>query len=322
MTLLALVLTACGTAAPQVTGTPTASQAPPAITPYLTNTPAALGQPSATPAPTFTLPPLPTPTPYLHTIVENDTLIGIANYYGVTTEALTTANPEVDPNYLTIGDQLIIPLPQANMDDETTAVQMQTEVLPLETGPVNCYRLRSDGWWCFFEVRNSLEQPAENITALVRLFDANGQEVASQTVAGLLNVLPPGESMPLAAYFAPPVGDWQDAQGQLLSAAEASQANTRYLTATLGEVTTTPLDEDRLAMAVSGSVQISGEGSPDYLWVLAVAYDADGVVSAVRRWEAPAEQLAGGEAAFSFAVYSLGRPIDHVVLLAESRVGQ
>ena len=56
--------------------------------------------------------------------------------------------------------------------------------------------------------------------------------------------------------------------------------------------------------------------------MLAAAYDADGVVTAVRRWEAPEEQLATGEVAFSFAVYSLGKPIDHVVLLAESRAGQ
>lgn len=321
MALMALWLTACGTAEPQATGTPTATQPPPAITPYLTNTPAELAQPTSTPAPTFTLPPLPTATPYLHTIVENNTLIGIANYYGVSIEELMTANPGIDPNFLTIGDQLIIPLPQADTNGENIT-SVQAEVLALETGPATCYRLRSDGWWCFFDVANPLEQPAENITALVRLFDADGQVVASQTVAGLMNVLPPGESMPIAAFFTPPVETWQDAQGQLLSAAEANQVDSRYLTVTLGEVETAPLDEDQLTMEVSGSLQIPEDVNAEYLWVLAVAYDADGAIAGVRRWEAPAEQLTGGEVAFSFPVYSLGKPIDHITLLAEARAGQ
>lgn len=312
-------LTACGAAEPQATAAPTGTRPAPAITPYLTNTPAGGGV-TATPAPTFTLPPLPTPTPYLHTIVENNTLIGIANYYGVTTEDLMVANPGIDPNFLTIGDQLVIPLPSFEGDAEQAA-QAQAQTLALETGPVNCYRLRSEGWWCFFEVRNPLEQPAENITAMVRLFDANGQEVANQTTSGLVNVLRPGERLPLGVYFPPPVGAWSDVQGQLLSAAAANQVDTRYLPVTAEPVEITPLSDDRLGMDVSGSVQLPADSAAEYLWVLAVAYDADGTIVGLRRWEALSEQLAEGVVPFSFAIYSLGKPIDHIDLLTESRVG-
>ncbi|MEJ2757289.1 MAG: LysM peptidoglycan-binding domain-containing protein [Anaerolineales bacterium] len=318
--LLAGLLAACGSAgnqAAETPGTPTATQPGPAITPYITNTPSGMDGPTATPAPTATLPPLPTPTPFMHTIVENDTLIGIATFYGVTTEAIMTANPGIDPNFLSIGDQLIIPLPVAEVDGEDVTAQPQT--LPLETGPVNCYRLRTEGWWCFFEVTNTLEQPAENITALVRLFGAQGEDVAGQTVAALVNVLRPGEHLALAAYFPPPVGDWTEAQGQLLSAAQANQVDTRYLPVTLGEMQTLPLTEDGLGMTVSGSVQLPADASVEYVWVLATAYDADGAVVGVRRWEANPEQIAGGEGSFSLEIYSMGKPIERVDMLAESR---
>jgi hypothetical protein len=47
-----------------------------------------------------------------------------------------------------------------------------------------------------------------------------------------------------------------------------------------------------------------------------VAYDADGAVTGIRRWETaeapPAEGLN-----FSFEVYSLSKPIDQVELLTE-----
>lgn len=321
--LLVSILAACGSAEPEAAETPgtlTATQPGPAITPYVTNTPAGMEGPTATLSPTATLPPLPTPTPFVHTIVENDTLSGIAAYYGVTIEAILTSNPGIDPNFLSIGDQLVIPLPVAEVDGEAVTAQAQT--LPLETGPVNCYRQRSEGWWCFLEVTNTLEQPAENITALVRLFDAKRKEVASQTAAALLNVLHPGEHLALAAYFPPSVGAWSEAQGQLLSAAEANEVDTRYLPVTLGEFETTPLTEDGLEVNVNGSVQVPADVSVGYLWVLATAYDDTGVVVGVRRWEADPAQVVAGEAFFAFEVSSMGKPIERVDLLAESRASE
>ncbi len=318
------MLAACGSAEPQESetpgtpnGIPSATQPGPAITPYVTSTPAEMQGPTATLAPTPTLPPLPTPTPFVHTIVENDTLSGIAAFYGVTTEALMTANPGIDPNFLSIGDQLIIPLPVTEVDGEAVTAQAQT--LPLETGPVSCYRQRSEGWWCFFEVSNTLEQPAENITALVRLFDAKRKEVASQTASALVNVLHPGEHLALAAYFPPSVGAWSEAQGQLLSAAEANQVDTRYLSVMLGEFETILLSEDGLEVNVNGSVQVPADATVGYLWVLATAYDASGAVVGVRRWEAAPAQITAGEAFFSFDVSSMEKPIAWVDLLAESR---
>lgn len=85
---------------PYHTATPSRTLPPP--TPAGTDTP--------TPPPP-TVPPPPTSTPFVHTIVEGDTLLGIALRYGVTVEDIQAANPEVNPNLLVVGTQVIVPIP-------------------------------------------------------------------------------------------------------------------------------------------------------------------------------------------------------------------
>jgi len=60
--------------------------------------------------------PEPEPTPEqpaetIHVVVEGETLIGIANQYGVSANEIATLNELVDSNLLTIGQELRIPVP-------------------------------------------------------------------------------------------------------------------------------------------------------------------------------------------------------------------
>ena len=323
--ILAVLGGGCTATGDQETITATASPPILAITPYQTKTPAQTVTPTATAAATPTLPPLPTPTPYLYTIVLGDTLIGIASYFGVTTDELIVANPGVDPNFLSVGKQLVIPLPTPGPGDENPLAPPEPEMLPLQTGAVACYRVRSGGWWCYLPVSNTLEQTAENISGLIRLFDSAGEEVASQTASGLVNVLRPGERFALAAFFSPPVAEWTAAQGQLVSAVAASQLGARYLNLEAVEVTTTPRTEDQLGVVVSGSISLptqpDGSETPAIktLWVLAIAYDADGSIAGLRRWESALEETSEA-IPFRIELYSLGKPIEQVEILTEARI--
>ena len=53
--------------------------------------------------------PAPCPGGTLYTIKAGDTYFSLANRFGVTVEALTAANPGVDPNALVVGQQICIP---------------------------------------------------------------------------------------------------------------------------------------------------------------------------------------------------------------------
>ena len=292
-----------------------------AITPYLTATPQKTTAPTATTAPTFTPLPLPTPTPFMYFIAQNDTLIGIANTFGITLDELLIANPGVNANLLIVGEPLVIPLPT---DEENAPATASAEVLPLTVSAVTCHQNPLEGMWCLWPVSNSTEQPVENLAGIIRLYDRGGKLVQSQTAYNLLNVLLPGQKTALAVYFPPPLPDWERAEGQLISAAPANQYQERYLAAAVIDFTADPLDEAGLGMQVSGNIQVTfpEEGAPPASrWVLALALDANGEIIGLRRWTAQEEGPIEETVNFSFQLASLGGPIEEVELLVEARTG-
>lgn len=68
----------------------------------------------ATLAPTPTIPPTPTQTPErsgIYVIEKGDSLLSIAQSYGITVDDITAANPDIDPRRMAVGQELVIPKP-------------------------------------------------------------------------------------------------------------------------------------------------------------------------------------------------------------------
>jgi hypothetical protein len=159
--------------------------------------------------------------------------------------------------------------------------------------------------------------PLENLSALVSLYDSRGEEQTSQIALTPLNVLWPGESMPLVAYFPPQAPDWDKVQAQLLTSLEVPTSEERYLAAVV-ENAQIQISGKGLQGRVSGIVRLQDEQkSASYVWLAAVAYGADGAVVGVRRWER-GEIESGGMIEFDFLVFSLGPPIDSIDILVEA----
>ena len=92
--------------------------------------------------PTSTALPLPTVTPIYVEIKDGDTLLGIANRYGITLDALLAANPGLDPQFLWVGtvievlhvdeDGEVVGLPPATPVPLPVSAQgLSTQILPL-----------------------------------------------------------------------------------------------------------------------------------------------------------------------------------------------
>jgi hypothetical protein len=244
-------------------------------------------------------------------------MIGIAGYYGVSLDALGVANPEVNPSFLSVGAELIIPLEMAG----ETLAPAAPEILPVSGGDIRCHPDHGGGLWCFWPVMNSLAQPVENLAGVVYLYGQGDEVLLSQAAYSLLNLLKPGETAVLGTYFKPPLPDWQAAGGQLTSAAAANQADERYLETEISGLSVEPGGDDGLESRVSGTVLLVGldeSTGPAYLWVVAAAYDDSGEVVGLRRWEAPEDAL-GNSVDFDFMVYSTGGAITRVEVLAEAR---
>ena len=264
---------------------------------------------------------LPTPTTFSYTVVKGDTLIGIAGRYGVTLEALLAANPDIQPTALSVGKILIIPAGNEVPGEPTTTPA------PLPVQQAHCWPEVYGGLWCFALVQNDYADTMENLSAQFTLLDSNGQELASQTAFALLNTLPTGQSMPLAAHFPPPEPVTVSApraetetapRVQLLTSIRLPPGDTRYLPA-LAENTLVSVDASGRTAQVSGRVILTRAGIANTLWVLATAYDAAGNVIGIRRWESPSVLMTDAPVSFDFLVSSVGPAIDRVDFLAEAR---
>ena len=110
-------LAAAGAPATQTTAGSMVTAPPIPATPAPTAVPVVVISPTPTPTitPTPTPTPPPTPTPKTHTVRAGESLSVIADFYGVSMNAILELNDIPDPNNVPIGQVLILP-PEADVD--------------------------------------------------------------------------------------------------------------------------------------------------------------------------------------------------------------
>jgi len=301
-----LLLAAC---APQASGaTPIAST----LEPYQTITPSATASGPDGLVVSFETP-LPSPTPFVYVVASGDTLSQIAEKFNVSLDVLMAANPNVDPNSMSLGQKLNIPSNPQNPTGESTPTPV-----PFPVQQIACYPTADRGMWCFVLAHNDTNDFMENITAQVSLV-SNGKTISSQTALLPLNILPPNSSMPLTVYFAPDVPPDAKPQAQILTGIRLLPGDQRYLPATL-QNTLVQVDWSGLSAQVSGQVVLPADAkAAKLIWVAATAYDEAGRVVGVRRWDSSAGLSAGGSLPFAFMVSSVAGKITRVDFAVEAR---
>jgi hypothetical protein len=305
LTCLAIpvILTACGSSAGLETATPSGPQ------PYLTASPSS----TASLIPPLTEVFLPTPTPVVYVVVQGDTLSGIAARNQISLEALIAANPGAQLSILSVGTKLIIP-PGSTAPGESTPTPVA-----LAVQQARCWPGADGGLWCFAVLQNNFSESVENLSAQFTLLSSSGGKAPSRIAFAPLDILPPGQAMPIAAYFPPPVAAGASPRIELLTSIRLLAGDPRYLPVAVQD-SLVSVDWSGRSAQVSGQVVLtSRSGTAKSLWVLAVAYAADGNVVGVRRWEAPAALDAGDGLPFNFTVYSMGPAIHRVEFLTEAR---
>ncbi len=277
---------------------------------YATLTPG----PSATPAVEQAEPALPTPTPLIYTVQQGDTMLGIAQQFGISLETLMAANPGIDPSAMSVGVVLNIPSGPDDLSAEPTPTPA-----PLTLASLDCYPAIDKSLWCFALVRNDYPEYVENVSAQVALYDPDGKQLSAQVAAPLLNILPPGGWLPLVAFFPPAVIPEAEPRLTWLTAVRLLPDETRYLPASAQNVLVVVDQSGRFAI-ITGQVRLAADTQPASLvWVAATAYDARGRVVGVRRWEAETSLQPGESLPFEMQVSSLGDLIERVEVTVEVR---
>jgi len=183
--VLCLLLAACTQAPPAPTtvpGTPTPAGR---LTPYYTAMPQPFPQITDTPTPL----PSPTPTPFIHIISEGEDFFGLAYRYGITVDDIIAANPDVNPNAMSVGGELVIPFQDAPDQSANQAAPELPAGLSLE--PARCWRMAEGGAWCFAPLSNTGETVLELVTGRFILQDASGGELLTRPASLPLDVLTP-----------------------------------------------------------------------------------------------------------------------------------
>jgi LysM repeat protein len=274
---------------------------------YLTATP------SLTPSPNVIVifeTPVPTSTPFVYTIKSGDTFSELAEQFKISQDELRAANPDVSPNSMSVGATLLIPDGSAPLAAAATLTPV-----PAPVTQAVCHPTADSGLWCFALIQNNTPDILENVSAQITLLDENNNALASQTAFTPLDMIPPNASLPVYVFFSNTPAS-ANVQVQILSAIQSNAS--RYLPATLNNVVT-QIDWSGLTAHVSGQIFLPAESTAaTQVWVAAVAYDKDGRVVGVKRWEGGAIQP-GGSLPFSFLVSSLGSAMDAVDFIVEAK---
>ncbi|MEK6754387.1 MAG: LysM peptidoglycan-binding domain-containing protein [Chloroflexota bacterium] len=253
--------------------------------------------------------PIPTSTPFIYVVQAGDTLSEIAEKFKISMDELRAANPDVSPNSMSIGMTLVIPDLSAAIANASTPTPV-----PVSITQTVCHPSADNGLWCFALIQNNSATPLENISAQITLLDENNNAAASQTAFTPLDIIPPNSSLPVYVFF-PDMPANLNVQVQLLSAIQSDSS--RYLPVTLNN-TVAQIGWDGKSAQLSGQILLPAESqAASRVWVAAVAYDKNGRVVGVRRWEGGAIQP-GGSISFSFLVASVGAEIEAVDFVAQA----
>jgi LysM repeat protein len=261
----------------------------------------------------------PSPTPQAYSVRANDTFLGIALAFGLTREELLAANPGLNPDFLSIGQQLLIPAPGGQ--GTATPIPSPTP-LPLGTSDPRCYPSTSGGWWCLVSVTNTTGGPVEGLNGFLNLLGTGGEPLLTVPIYPPLNLLPSDQVMVLATYLAPPVPEFTRVVAALTMAVPVQAAETRYASLDWS-VTHTQPSADQLSWEVTVRIRVPADSAA--LWRLGVgllALDGQGQVVGFTKWEPVDAMRPGEQVEGNLTVFSLGPRIDRVEVLAEALVAQ
>lgn len=316
MTLLlgsTLLLAACQTSSPTATLDLFVSGK---LTPYHTATTTPTVTPTPVNAPTATLLPTITPTTFFYTVKGSETLWTIAAKNGVSLADILAANPKIDPYILSAGTQVVVPPPSAASG--TPTAPSATAVPMLLKDPV-CSPSLTGGLYCFALVENNQDYPVQNLTAQFTLTDPVSGEQLQQVGSLPLDQLKSQTSLPLFAYFPPPVFASPKVNLTLLTALPVSSTSTSVLEVTLKEAQIQIATDGYSATVQANLTLQKADAKANHYWVAAVAYDKQGNVVGVRQYEKGTDLSSGQSAAFTLYVYSISDQIDHVDLFGEAK---
>jgi len=266
--ILALTLTACANNAANTTPTVTPTASLPTPRPTLTPRPTpTLG--AATPPPPSQ--PVVTPTPIIYVVQSGDTLIPIANKFGVSVADLIAANGNLDATKLQIGQQLVIPQPKPEDVPADGLLMPSPTPMPYQIRALNYVRTPAGSLDVLGEVFNPGPSGLGNVKVLVTLQDGGGAALQNEVAVIALDMVPPNQTSPFRVLFTDPPQAYAQFNVQPLRG-EPSDPNAAIVPL---QITNADGKPDGVQFRVTGEVNNATADTPRQVRLLITIYDAD-----------------------------------------------
>lgn len=231
------------------------------------------------PAPTATA--TVTPTPLVHVVQEGDTLGAIAFQYGVSVQAIQAASGIENPQFLQIGQELIIPTGEEETGAAPGLLLPTPTPLPFGVRGLAFYETPVGSLWCLGEVVNSADFTLMNVQVHVALFNAAGEQLIAANTFAAADLIPPGERSPFGILFTTPPSDWVTPQVTIVRGEAAGALASSYVPLAVVEPVGQPSGTQ---FRVSGMVQNGdAEQAAGSASVIVTTYDAQGLVTGFRQ---------------------------------------
>ncbi len=261
--------------------------------------------------------PVATPTPIVHIVQPNDTLLGIANRYGVSLADLLAANAGVEPTRLQIGQQILIPPPNAGRATSNDVALLPSPTpLPFEIRGLNSARTPAGSLDILGEVFNPGPSALINVKLLISLQDASGAPLQNAIVSTLLNVIPPNQASPFRVLFTDPPMDYAQFTVRPLRG-EAAEGNRLVVPLRVVRVEGRP---EGTQFRVNGELTNASNITPSTVNLLVTIYDAERRVIGYRYIALSTAPLApGASLPFDVSLTSLSDAIASFTVYAEGK---
>jgi hypothetical protein len=277
----------------------------PPLNPYQSTTETPTPPTPTIPLPTD-IPIIPTPTPFIHIVQQDETLYWIAVKYNVSLDRLVSANPGLDSSMLSVGTEVLIPLIEEENSPPTPTPY------PLLLGSPHCFPTTAGDLYCYVLVTNNQNISLENISLAFNLYNEDQELVESQIAFAPLNTLFSDQSFPMGILIPDTQVDQNRISTTLLTAYPSNLQDPLVI------ITDYSLEfsPENTVVQVKGDFEILEESLMGrQVWIVGVGYN-QGQPVALRKWiETDREQ--SNPYSFEFLLYSLGPEIDQVQLFSE-----
>lgn len=247
-----------------------------------------------------------TPTRFLYSVQAGDTLVGIAAANGASLQELLDLNPDVRPEMLLVGQEIILPpRPEAERPvSSATDVPVQLEIIGLAA-----YESAGGGTWVLGEVRNYGPDAAELVQVQVALRSVEGTSLVSDVLWLTPVTIPASTRAPFGVLFPDMSLEGTVFEAEVVAGQRVYDLGNRLLDLA---VVDTEVTIGRNPVRVSGYVENRGQSPAGQVSIVTTFYDTQEVVTGLHEQVLDEIIMPGERLPFEFIALPPGGRADAV----------